>query len=334
MTIWFDFTNPPHVNFFNPLINKFVDSGSMVKCTAREFVETVDLLKLYKIDFDIYGKHGGKKKSRKIMALLDRYRLLFFNVEKFDFSFSSNYEAPLISWLRRKPAFVFDDNDIAPNWLYSKFAKYVVSPKYIDQQAMYRMGIKPDQLLTYDGFKENIYIADYKPDPEFLQKLPFHNFVTVRPENIQATYVADGVKSIVPELITKLISNGMNVLYLPRYQSDKDMINNSDNIFVPEKPLNGLDVCYYSQAVLTGAGSFSREAAVFGTPAVSFFAGKEFLGVDKEMFSRKLVFYSRNPDEIIKYVKKAQKVEFNPSVSKSVQQDLYFILEKVMKSYK
>ena len=330
MTIWFDFTNPPHVNFFNPLIKKFESSGYRTKCTARDFVETIDLLKLHNIEFELYGKHGGKRKSKKIMSLLDRYLKLYLNVHSFDFSFSSNYEAPFISWLKRKPAFVFDDNDIAPNWLYSKFAKYVVSPKYIDKNAMFKMGIKPEQLLVYEGYKENIYIADYQPDSNFLAKLPFSNFVTVRPENIQATYVGENVKSIVPELIDKLVKKGFNILYLPRYQSDKDMITINDKIFIPDKPLNGLDVCYFSSAVLTGAGSFSREAAVFGTPAVSFFAGSKFLGVDKEMFRQNMVYFSRQPDEIVNYVLKSEKREFNISTSKEVQEGLFATLEKSM----
>jgi predicted glycosyltransferase len=236
----------------------------------------------------------------------------------------------LISWIRGKTALVFDDNDISPNWLYSRFAKYVISPKYIDRGAMFKMGIRPHQLLTYDGFKENIYIADYTPDPDFLLNIPFRDFVTVRPENIQATYVADGVKSIVPELVQKLVAKGINVLYLPRYQSDKDMVLKSDNVFIPSKPLNGLDVCYYSQAILTGAGSFSREAAVLGTPAVSFFAGKNFLGVDKEMIKRMMVLYSRDPDEIANHVKSAGKREFNQNISKAVQEELFFILQKAM----
>jgi len=330
MTIWFDFTNPPHVNFFKPLIRKFESAGFDIKCSARDFVETVDLLKLHNIEFELYGKHGGKKKSKKIMALLDRYYKLYFNIHSFDFSFSSNNEAPFISWLNRKPAFVFDDNDISPNWLYSKFAKYVVSPKSIDKAAMYRMGIKPEKLLTYDGFKEHIYIADYKPDPDFLNKLPFDNFVTVRPENIQAAYVPAGISSIVPELIDKLLKKGFNILYLPRYQLDKDIIAADDKIFIPEKPLNGLDVSYYSSAILTGAGSFSREAAVMGTPAVSFFAGKKFLGVDKEMFKQEMVYFSRKPDDIITHILKKEKKEFNISASKATQENLYHILEKTM----
>jgi uncharacterized protein len=330
MTIWFDFTNPPHVNFYNPLVKRYSGMDYEIKATARDFVETIDLLKLYSIYFKVYGKHGGKKKLSKILALLRRYASLYANIWNFDYSFSSNYEAPLISWLKRKPAFVFDDNDISPNWLYSKFASWVVSPKYIDRSAMHSMGIRPKQLLTYDGFKENIYIADYIPDPNFLQQIPFSNFVTVRPENIQATYVTDGVKSIVPGLVNKLIQKGYNILFLPRYKSDRDLVAVNEHIFIPDKPLNGLDVCYYSQAVLTGAGSFSRESAVMGTPAVSFFAGKQFLGVDKEMFKRQMVFFSRNDDEIIDFLSKAKKKVFNPSISKEVQEDLYNILNKAM----
>jgi predicted glycosyltransferase len=330
MTIWVDFTNPPHVNFFNPLIMKFQDSGHQVNCTARDFVETIDLLKLYDISFRVFGKHGGKKKSKKIISLLSRELKLYFNIDEFDFNFCSNYEAPFISWLKRKPSFVFDDNDISPNWLYSRFARFVVSPKYIDKDAMYKMGIKKDQLLFYDGFKENIYIADYQPDHQFLDKIPFKEFVTVRPENLQATYVGEGGKSIVPELVDGLLKKELNILFLPRYKSDRDLIKMSDKVFIPDKPLNGLDVSYHSSAVLTGAGSFSREAAVFGTPAVSFFAGKTFLGVDKEMFKRGDVFFSRQPSEIIDFVLKSSKKPFDAQKSKTVQDNLFKILEKIM----
>ncbi|MFZ5942016.1 MAG: DUF354 domain-containing protein [Bacteroidota bacterium] len=330
MKIWFDFTNPPHVNFFKPVIAYYRDLGNEILCTAREFVETVELLHLHGIPFDLYGKHGGRKKINKVRALLDRYLKLYRNVGDFDVSFSSNNEAPFISWLRRKPSYVFDDNDIAPNWLYSKFVNYVVSPVHIDKDAMQRMGVSRDKMIYYDGFKENIYVADYVPDPEFMSQIPFRNFITVRPENIQAAYVPHGVKSIVPELIGKLTDKGINILYLPRYRADRDLISMNDRIFIPSKPLNGLDVSYYSDAVLTGAGSFSREAAVIGTPSVSFFAGDKFLGVDKEMFRRQMVFFSRDPDAIIQYLSKAKKKEFSPGASKAVQESLFDHLNRTL----
>lgn len=328
--IWIDFTNPPHVNFFNPLIEKLKDDGFTVFCTARDFVETAKLIELYGIDYRLYGRHGGKKKYKKILALGDRVIKLVKNVGKFDISFSSNNEAPFVSWLMGKPAIVFDDNDISPNWLYSRFAKYVVSPVYIDKEAMQNMGIDKKKLITYPGFKEDIYIGSYRPDPNFPDLLPFSEFVTVRPENIQAAYVPSGVKSIVPELINKLLNKGYNILYLPRYQADRDLIKPDSRIFIPDNPLNGLDVSYYSQAIMTGAGSFSREAALLGTPAVSFFAGNKFLGVDKAMFSRKMVYYSRNVDDIVNYLITSVKREPEIQKSKSVQDELVATLEKLI----
>lgn len=330
MKIWLDFTNPPHVNFYYPFIKFFENQGFDVIITAREFVETVKLAKVKGLDPIVLGKHGGANKLFKIKNLLSREIKLLKNISGFDFSLSSNYEAPLASWLKRKTSFVFDDNDISPNWLYSKFANFVISPRFIDIEAMHRMGIKSSKLLTYDGYKEDIYIADYEPDKNFLNNLPFRDFITVRPENLQASYVQVGVKSIVPELVEKLIQSGFNVLYLPRYEMDKEYIKQSDKIFIPSGPLNGLDVCYYSSAVLTGAGTFSREAAVFGTPSVSFFAGAKFLGVDRNMFDNKMVLFSRDPAEIVNYVKKESKKPFEKAKSIAVQQEVFSLLNSLM----
>jgi len=330
MDIWFDFTNPPHVNFFTPLVKKYKLEGHDITCTARQFAETIKLLKINDVNFKTYGQHRGRNKIMKAFSLFERIVGVALNIKSFDISFSSNYEAPFVSWLKRKKSFVFDDNDISPNWLYSKFATCVFSPKYIDKHAMYRMGITKSQLNLYDGFKEEIYIANYNPDPNFLEKIPFTQFVTVRPENIQASYVPVGVQSIVPELVSKLIEKGLQVLYLPRYEQDKEMIEKSDNVFIPDNPLNGLDVCFYSSAVLTGAGSFTREAAVMGTPAVSFFAGDKFLGVDKEIFKKKYVFFSRNTDEIMAYVMKSNKRPFNQMKCKSAQEDLISKINNAM----
>ncbi|QQS49735.1 MAG: DUF354 domain-containing protein [Bacteroidota bacterium] len=330
MKLWFDFTNPPHVNFYYPLIQHYSQPENSVLITAREFVETVKLAEVKGLHPKVLGKHGGKNRVSKLYSLLSREMLLLNQISDFDVSLSSNYEAPLASWLKRKMSLVFDDNDISPNWLYSKFASFVISPEFIDREAMYRMGIKKEQLITYPGFKENIYAAGYEPDPSFLDNLPFKEFVTVRPENLQASYVPDGAVSIVPELIDKLVKSGFNVLYLPRYAADKAYYNENKQVFIPPAPLNGLDVCYYSNAVLTGAGTFSREAAVMGTPSVSFFSGKTFLGVDKQMFSEKMVLHSRDSDEIVRFVRTSSKKGFDQQKSLAVQQELFGVVDTLL----
>ncbi len=328
--LWFDFTNPPHVNFYLPLIKYFRGRNYNISLTARDFVETTKLLEINNLIFKLVGKHGGKNKISKLNKLIQRNLALFFKADSFDLSFSSNYDAPLISWLRRKPSLVFDDNDISPNWLYSKFASYVISPESINKESMHRMGIKPDRLITYNGFKENIYVADYIPDDAFLDKIPFKEYVVVRPENLKASYVSASSVSIVSVLVNMLVKKGINVLYLPRYESDKAMVKKHERIYIPSTPLNGLDVCFFSNAVLTGAGTFSREAAVLGIPAVSFYAGNNFLGVDKKMFSENRIFFSRDPNEIVHYILSSEKKEFNKQHSVSIQQEFFQLVNELV----
>jgi uncharacterized protein len=329
-TIWFDFTNPPHVNLYLPILRHLESQRINTICTARHFVETISLLQQNEIPFTVFGKHGGKSKFAKVSAFVKRDLSLLLKMPCFDISISSNYEAPQVSWLRCKCSIVFDDNDISPNWLYGKFANYVICPEAINKEAMISMGISHKKLITYSGYKEDIYIAGFQPNPCFKEKLPFKSFITIRPENLYASYVTKGAKSIVPDLIQKLSDKGHNILYLPRYEVDRSYVKKRDNIYVPEEPLNGLDICYYSDAVLTGAGTFSREAALMGTHAVSFYAGKDFLSVDKKLFAERKIFYSRNVDEIIDFVESHKKC--NPDLSKStiVQKEVFSIIDELV----
>lgn len=82
---------------------------------------------------------------------------------------------------------------------------YFIFPKYLKyQEVQKKFKIKDDQIKTFDGFKEDIYIADYKVDEHFLEKLPFNDFITIRPENLKAAYVPKDATTIVPQLLKRL----------------------------------------------------------------------------------------------------------------------------------
>lgn len=328
--IWFDFSNPPHVNLFLPLLKHFEKKGVQIHCTARDFVETKGLLKKYNIDYQLFGKHGGNNRFAKIYNLVKRNFKLYQNIPEFDFNISSSFEAAQVSWLKRKPAIFFDDNEVAPNWVYSKFVKHVFIPIHIDKKLFIKDGIHDSKIVQYNGYKEHIYIADYQPDPEFKKSIPFDSFITIRPENLKASYVPDQAESIVPDLIELLIKKGRNILYLPRYADDHRYIKEHKQIYVPNEPLNGLDVCYYSDAVLTGAGTFAREAAILGTPAISFFAGKKLLSVDATMINSNMMYHSRNVNEIISILENAKKGKARFDESKMVQKEVISLLEDII----
>ena len=153
---------------------------------------------------------------------------------------------------------------------------------------------------------------------------------------MKAAYVPKDAVTIVPELFE--VFKDQNILFLPRYEEEKKMAEGYDNIWYPEGPLNGLDVCYYTKAMLTGAGTFAREAALLGVPAVSFFPRKEFLAVDVVLQEQGKEFKSRSPQEIRNYVlrneemekKKGERCKGDTSRSKKVLAEVLDIFDGIL----
>ncbi len=329
MRIWIDITNTPHVNVLMPIIRRLELKHELI-ITARDFSETIPLLKKNGITPIVLGKYKGKSRINKIFGLLSRMIELKKTVPGFDLSLSlgGNYTAS-ISRFRRKPSIVFSDNDISFKSPAYRLGSYFIFPSYFNSSHLgkkYR--IKDSQIFKFDGFKEDIYLADYIPDEKFQDSLPFKDFITIRPENLKASYVPLGSKTIVPELFD--IFKNENILFIPRYKEEEQYANGYSNIYIPDGPLNGLDVCYYTKAMLTGAGTFAREAALLGTPAVSFFPGNEFLTVDRIMKEKGWEFQSRNPEEIFRYVSQAKRRTSQQDNSRKVFEEVMSIIELIM----
>ena len=134
--------------------------------------------------------------------------------------------------------------------------------------------------------------------------------------------------TIVPELFK--VFKDENILFLPRYEEEKKMAEGYTNIWYPDHPLSGLDVCYYTKAMLTGAGTFAREAALLGVPAVSFFPSEVFLTVDEVMQEMGIEYKSRNAQEIKQYVDHAHKKESSTTRSKAVLTEVLEIIDGII----
>lgn len=333
MKIWIDITNTPHVNVLLPII-RMLEKEHEIIITARDFSETISILKQKGVKFQSIGKHHGKSRILKVMGMLLRFVSLQLLVPKFDFSLSlGGIYCSAISKFRNKRSIILSDNDISYKGIAYKYGDHFIFPTYFDSSKLVsKYRIKEEQIYKYNGFKEDIYIADYKTDKNFLNQLPFIDFITIRPENLKASYVPKDSKTIVPELFK--VFNNENVLFLPRYKEERAYAKGYDNIFIPDGPLNGLDVCWHTKAMLTGAGTFAREAALLGTPAVSFFPGKTFLTVDKIMQEKGWEFKSRNVNEIHNYIMNCQKRESQQDMSKKVQNKVFKHIENIIEGLK
>ncbi len=327
--IWIDIKNS-----HEPLLFKSIMAAMpyKFKITARNYAEIVKLLEKYHYDAEIVGGHGGKRKLSKAIAIFLRDLELVIRTGGFDFALSHGSPYSIhVGWLKRKITISISDNDFLTisTKISVPFLDHLIIPTCMQSTIFQKMN-QNMKIHKFDGFKEDIYIADYTPDLKFLETLPFKDFVTVRPEALKAEYVPKNARSIVPELLRNLEKNGYNILYLPRYPEDKAYAEGIKSIYIPPEPLNGLDIAYHSKAVLTGSGTLGREAACIGVPAVSFYPGEKLLSVDTEMINRGWLFHSRDPEEIVNYIMFSRRRETDLSRSKKVKQEVINIIEEII----
>lgn len=334
ITIWFDLTNVPHVNFLLPIIRRYENQCDMV-FTIRDFAETKSLFeKRVGKPYILIGEHQGGNKLRKIWGVVERVFALNKKVPDFDVKISCGGDASnIVGKLRGKKTITFDDNEKAPNWRYAPFSDLAFWPKAVPTDKLHKQWFKSN-LYQYDGYKENFYLAEYVPNDAFVESLPFapaadgkKHYVVVRPENIRANYV-EGKTSIVPELLRALEKKGTNILFLPRYEADKEYAKGIANVYMPAEAVNGLDACFYADAILTGAGTMAREAACMGVPSVSFFAGSRLLAVDQNLVEAGKMYFSRSVPEIMRYLEGAKSGEASMVQSLATQVEIFAKLDE------
>lgn len=339
--IWMDFNNVPHVNFLLPILKKFENEYDFV-FSIRDFAETRSLFeKRIGHPYILVGRYQGSNKLRKIWGVVERYFALQRQIPYFDVKISVGGDASsMLARSRGKLSVTFDDNEQSPNWRYAPFADVSFWPKAIKTDVLRRQFFTYKKLYQYNGYKEDFYLADFTPNPDFLRQLPWKHYVVVRPENIKASYVK-GCQSIVPELLRALEKEGKNILFLPRYETDKAYAIGIKNIYIPESAVNGLDACYYADVILTGAGTMAREAACLGVPSVSFFAGSHLLTVDQSLVDQGKMFFSRDIKTIIKYIRSVSNRNFETrddgleglARCKAVQKEILDELDRRIREY-
>ena len=222
MKIWIDITNTPHVHVLFPII-KHLEKKHKLIITARDFSETLPLLEKNNIKPLVLGSYKGKSRIKKVIGLLSRINQMRKQIPEFDISLSlgGNYTST-ISYMRNKKSIVFSDNDISFKIPAYKLGTNFIFPSYFDSSNLSsKYNINDSQIHKFNGFKEDIYIADFKPNDDFLSELPFKDFVTIRPENLNASYIPKNSNTIVPELFDKFENE--NILFLPRYNEEKSV---------------------------------------------------------------------------------------------------------------
>src|SRR5689334_5718497 len=292
MRLWIDLANSPHVPFFKALTKRFASQGHEIEITARELAETIPLAQAAGLSPVIVGAHGGRAVSKKAESIASRAWALaaWARKRKFDLAISHNSYSQILAarMLGVKTITMMDYEHQPANHLAFRFASRIIVPASFPAQRLRRYGARVEKVRRYHGTKEDVYLADFEPDPLFGARLcelgvkPDNVLVLMRPPAHDALYHRFQ-NTLFDEALAVLQERpDVQVILLPRNEAQRAAYSGRKSIIVPAAPLDGANLIMASDLVISAGGTINREAAALGVPAASVYAG-EWAAVDEEL---------------------------------------------------
>ena len=296
MRVWIDLANSPHVPFFRALTDRFTAAGHEIEITAREFAETVPLARDAGLNPHVIGGHGGRKVTLKAGNLLSRAWDLanWARKRRFDLAVSHNSYSQILAArsLRIKTVTLMDYEHQPANHLAFRLASRIIVPSSFPATELRRFGAGVGKVRRYQGTKEDVYLADFLPNPAFAERLcelgvnPDNVLVLMRPPAVDALYHRFE-NTLFDEAVEMLLKNEqVRIVLLPRSGTQREAYSKRaemlSRLIVPRSPLPGADLIAASDLVISAGGTINREAAALGVPAASIYAGK-WAAIDQQL---------------------------------------------------
>jgi len=279
--IWIDLDNTPHVPFFKPIIRELNQRGHTVFLTARDAFQVCEMAEQAGLAYTQVGHHYGKSPLLKVWGLGWRSLELLPHVlrEKpaLALSHGSRSQILLCNLLRIPTVMVMDYEHastpplVRPRW-------EIVLDEDLHCKSISR-------IRSYRGIKEDVYAADFRPDDRLLEQLgldPAHIIVTVRPPANEAHYHSPESDLFFEHFMNRICATrGVRAVLLPRNRNQEAQIRRDwpqwfreSKVTVPRHAVDGLNLLWLSDLVVSGGGTMNREAAALGVPVYSIFRGK------------------------------------------------------------
>ena len=294
MRVWIDLANSPHVPFFKALAGRFIAQGHEIETTAREFAETVPLAQSAGFGAEVVGAHAGRAVSAKAGSLMSRAWALAAWAKKrnFDLAISHNSYSQILAAraLGIKTVTMMDYEYQPANHLAFRLTSRIIVPTSFPAKRLRRYGASASKVRRYHGTKEDVYLADFQPDPLFPARLSElgiktdNVLVLVRPPAHDALYHRFQ-NTLFDDALAMLMANEkVQVLLLPRNEAQRAAYSAraGERFIIPAEPLDGANLINACDLVISAGGTINREAAALGVPAFSIYAGR-WASVDEEL---------------------------------------------------
>jgi predicted glycosyltransferase len=283
MKIWADLATAPQVLFLEPLIAEMRRRGHEVIITTREFTETVGLADRRGLDHTPVGVHGGKSALRKATANFERAAHLARLIRPQGVSLAvsqGSISQAIASACLRIPMVAMGDYEGNPgNHIVCRVAGRLIVPEVFCKANLRRYGAADAKIVSYPGIKEQVYLASFRPDPDFPNRLgiPVGKIVaTMRPPSVVSAYHRF-TNTVFDETLRYVAGHAATVVVLlPRGVEQRRQYAGLGlpNVTIPREVVDGPQLVYCSDLVVGAGGTMNREATVLGTPVYTEFQGQ------------------------------------------------------------
>ena len=281
--IWIDLDNTPHIPFFKPIISELNKRGYECILTARDAYQVIALADRFGLKYKKIGHHYGKNKIFKVLGLIIRSLELIPTIikQKPALALSHGSRTQLVvANLLGIPSLTIYDYEFTQELIFI-YSEYEMTPEIISDNSTNR---NRNRVTKYPGIKEDVYVSSYIPDPTIKTDLKMDDkkvIVTVRPPATEAHYFCQASGELFEAAMKFLLQKeDVQLILIPRNKNQEDSVRKTwpsaiatDKIIIPDHAINGLDLMWFSDLVISGGGTMNREAAALGVPVYSIFRG-------------------------------------------------------------
>lgn len=282
--IWIDLDNTPHVPFFEPIMEELSRRGCRVLLTARDAFQVCELADQKGMRYTKVGRHHGRNAVVKLAGLYVRALQLLPLVlrGKPTLAVSHGSRAQLILCnLLRIPSVVIADYEYA-KFLPLMGPSWEIVPEIIPDSVLY---CPKERVLKYPGIKEDVYVPRFRPDPAIQTLLALeadHIVVTARPPASEAHYRNPESDALFTLFMERAFQTPqVKVVLLPRNSKQGELLRSQwaqwfqrGRVIIPDHAVDGLNLLWHSDLVVSGGGTMNREAAALRVPVYTVFRGR------------------------------------------------------------
>jgi predicted glycosyltransferase len=273
--VWLDSVTPKDSLLICSLLPSLKAKGYKTIVTAKKQTQTTEILGLLGIDYTCVGEYGitleeklrvEQKRTLQFLDIFDKIgmpKVLWTHGDVSAIRTAFGLQIPIVY-----------SNDTIHAYhvarLVCPLVNWLVAPLPFGK-SWSRFGIPKSKITLYDGVEEAAWLPR-KPElgqPENLKELSEKNRVVLfRNAEYKASYCKD-VKVDAWKLIEE-ISKLATVVYLPRYEEEREELKNLRNVWVPPKTVLAFQLMPFVDAVVGSGGTLCRESALMGVPTINF----------------------------------------------------------------